>query len=159
MNLHTPSLAVGAALMVGVGLLSAQNIVGSPSVEVRVLQVPALRMLGPEHRQLEAPVLNGSNQYVVQAGEVIDLSDMRIQFIGDGNWPAKANFHYSINGGHDNSAGSVNTGSAGSHSFGIEGFRATAGDVLEFFRVPYGDSSEEGDPNFSATIILQAERI
>ena len=34
MQLHPASLLVGAALAIGVGLLSAQQIVGSPSVEV-----------------------------------------------------------------------------------------------------------------------------
>jgi hypothetical protein len=38
MRLHPASLAVGAALMVGVGILSAQNIVGTPTIEVRAIE-------------------------------------------------------------------------------------------------------------------------
>ena len=48
MKLHPASLAVGAALAVGVALLSAQQIVGSPAVEVRVVEMPIDQM-----RQLE----------------------------------------------------------------------------------------------------------
>ena len=41
MKLHPASLAVGAVLAIGVALLSAQQIVGSPAVEVKVIELPA----------------------------------------------------------------------------------------------------------------------
>ena len=40
MKLHPASLAVGAALAIGVAILSAQQIVGSPVVEVKVTELP-----------------------------------------------------------------------------------------------------------------------
>jgi hypothetical protein len=157
MKIHTPSLAVGAALMVGVSLLSAQNIVGTPSVEVRVLQAPALRMLGPEQVSLEAPFLNGSVQYVVQPGEVVDLSRVILQHAGDISQVDKYfNINYSINGGSTAGGYQAHAGWPLARDIGFDNYLCVPGDVLEFVRTPY--AGQEASSNFPATIVLQVER-
>ena len=90
MKLHPASLLVGAALAIGVGLLSAQQIVGSPAVEVRVVEMPIDQM-----RQLELVRHEGAHPrnyvtieegtpYTVPVGHLLVIKQSGL---GDGGGP------------------------------------------------------------------------
>lgn len=157
MQLHPASLAVGAALTIGVGLLSAQQIVGSPVVEVKVIELPDD---GLEVRAFPLPPLNGSSSLTIGPSETAILSTIQIQWIGD---PALINserirLEFRINGvlwGSDNY--SSNLYHPRVEGIATEPVRLLAGDVVTVDRVPK-TTGVEAPPTFAGTLFLTVEQ-
>ena len=167
MQLHPASLLVGAALAICVGLLSAQQIVGSPAVEVRVIETPTLRISGPMPRAFPGPPQNGSSTLILGPGETATLSSLRLQWYGDTNTAAdaQARFELWVNGtAFENSGRTIdrNFQVAGSYDdyahAGYTSFRLRAGDVLTVKRVPHSGNPPEADAAMPTTWLLDIEQ-
>ena len=75
MKLHPASLAVGAALAIGVALLSAQQIVGSPAIVVRRVIEPVVTHEGAHPRDW-VRVVEGT-PYTVPPGRILAVTGTR----------------------------------------------------------------------------------
>ena len=158
MKLHPASLAVGAALAIGVALLSAQQIVGSPAVEVKVIEVPDT---GPEQRAFPAPPLHGSSSYTLAPGECAQLQELHLQWMGD---PALVNgeharYEVSLNGVVWTNAYATNIFMPKLEILSLgNGLHLRSGDVLMTRRIPNGGPNNDEAPNaFPATFYIDVE--